>query len=87
MILKNQTYSKLDQSKIDCEIDHPVFGWIPFTASPDDVEAYGRELFDKLKAGEFGAIADYVPPVVISPVIDSPVINSTVKDTPENLTA
>lgn len=31
---------------IDCEIDHPDFGRIPFTASPDDVEPHGREIFD-----------------------------------------
>ena len=24
---------------IDCEIEHPVFGWIPFTCSPDDTGA------------------------------------------------
>lgn len=22
--------------RIDCEVNHPRFGWIPFTASPDD---------------------------------------------------
>lgn len=30
---------------IDCEINHPLFGWIPFTAREDDVEAHGREIF------------------------------------------
>lgn len=35
---------------IDCEINHPQFGWIPFTASPDDVEEYGREIFAAIKA-------------------------------------
>lgn len=30
---------------IDMEISHPVYGWIPFTASPDDVEPLGPELF------------------------------------------
>jgi hypothetical protein len=29
---------------IDVEFNHPTFGWIPFTASPDDVELLGREL-------------------------------------------
>ena len=24
---------------IDCEINHPVYGWIPFTADPNDVGA------------------------------------------------
>lgn len=35
---------------IDCEIEHPIYGWIPFTASPNDVEAFGREMFDILTA-------------------------------------
>ncbi|WP_251978567.1 DUF4376 domain-containing protein [Salinicola avicenniae] len=29
---------------IDCEIEHPDYGWIPFTASADDVEESGRQL-------------------------------------------
>lgn len=42
---------------IDLEIDHPAFGWIPFTASPDDVEPHGRELYARAVAGEFGPVA------------------------------
>lgn len=30
--------------RIDCEIEHPVYGWIPFTADPNDVEQHGREI-------------------------------------------
>ncbi len=30
---------------IDCEINHPSFGWIPFTASPDDPSEAGREIY------------------------------------------
>jgi len=30
---------------IDCEIEHPDYGWIPFTASPDDSEQHGRDLY------------------------------------------
>lgn len=48
---------------IDVEIEHPKFGWLPFTASPDDVEEQGRELFKRAQAGEFGQVAPYVPPV------------------------
>lgn len=25
---------------IDCEIEHPVYGWIPFTCSPNDYSKY-----------------------------------------------
>ena len=47
---------------IDGEINHPQFGWVPFTAAPDDPEPIGRELFAAAVAGEFGPVASYVPP-------------------------
>ncbi len=34
----------------------------PFTAASYDVEAHGRELFQRAVDGEFGAIEDYEPP-------------------------
>lgn len=45
---------------IDIEMNHPVFGWIPFTASPDDVEEHGRIIYQALVNGEFGPIAPSV---------------------------
>lgn len=36
----------------DVEINHPAFGWIPFTASPDDCEPYGREIYSYLATEE-----------------------------------
>ena len=48
---------------IDMLVEHPIFGVIPFTASPDDPEDYGRDLFTRAKAGEFGPIAAYVDPI------------------------
>ena len=43
---------------IDMEIEHPKFGWIPFSAAPDDVEDHGRTLFQEAKA----SAAPYVEP-------------------------
>ena len=47
---------------INCEIDHPKFGWIPFTCSPDDngAEFDTRELFDRMVAS--GSVESYIPP-------------------------
>jgi len=45
---------------IDCEIEHPDYGWIPFTAREDDAEKHGRDLFAALT--DAGGIAPYVPP-------------------------
>ncbi len=50
---------KLDQ--IDCEIEHPKYGRIPFTASRNDSESHGVEIFNLLVEGEFGDIAAYEP--------------------------
>lgn len=46
------------QGTIDVEINHPDFGWITFTASPDDHEEHGRQIFEDLK----NEAAPYVPP-------------------------
>ncbi len=62
MEIRKSVWANAEKTMIDLEINHPVFGWIPFTANPDDVEAHGRELFAMLAAGEAGPVADYVPP-------------------------
>lgn len=49
---------------IDCEIEHPEFGWIPFTASQDDTEALGRTIYAEAISGQHGDIAPYVAPIV-----------------------
>lgn len=39
-------------------MEHPVYGWIPFTASLDDVEPIGPEVFNAAK----GHAAEYIAP-------------------------
>ena len=58
MKTRNASFNKF--GSIDCEINHPNFGWIPFTASPDDVEPIGAEVFNAAKA----SAAAYVEPPV-----------------------
>lgn len=62
MIEKARNPKTNEAGNVDLEIDHPAFGWIPFTASPDDVEPHGRDLYARAMAGEFGPVAEYVPP-------------------------
>lgn len=45
---------------IDVEINHPTLGWIPFHATLEDVEGYGRDLFRFIS--EHDTPAPYVPP-------------------------
>jgi hypothetical protein len=39
----------------------------PFTASPNDVEAHGRAIYEQAAAGAFGEIAEYVAPPPLQP--------------------
>jgi hypothetical protein len=41
-----------DGIRIDCEIEHPIFGWIPFTCDPADTGAQFdvQELHQQMKA-------------------------------------
>src|SRR5690625_665490 len=59
---KNPQYAAPDNSLIDLELNHPEFGWIPFTASPDDTEQHGRDIYAAAISGEYGPIAPYVEP-------------------------
>lgn len=53
---KNPTHNA--SGTIDVEIERPSLGWIPFTASPDDVEEHGRALYALVK----DEAAPYVEP-------------------------
>jgi hypothetical protein len=60
MNYRNAKYIK--NGWIDCEIEHPKFGWIHFTCNPDDVGAAfdTKELFDRMVSS--GAVEAYIPP-------------------------
>lgn len=47
MEYRNAKYNK--HGTIDCEVNHPQFGWVPFTCSKDDPEPMGREMFNRLE--------------------------------------
>ena len=52
----------ISNNRIDCEINHPVHGWIPFTCDPTDTGATIDvvALYDAMAADP--ATASYVPP-------------------------
>lgn len=52
---RNAVYNR--HGTINCEIEHPVYGWIPFTAAPDDIEPIGNIMFQLTK----DVAAPYVP--------------------------
>ena len=53
----------VEGGRIDCEIEHPQYGWIPFTAAPGDTSA-SIDVDDLIKrAKKRGDIAPYAPVV------------------------
>lgn len=58
MEYRNPRYNRW--GTIDVEINHPALGWIPFTASPDDPEQYGRDIYEQLRQED---VAPYEPSV------------------------
>ena len=60
----NPAWANAEHTIVNATVTHSEFGIISFSASPDDVEAYGREIFADAVAGKFGPIAAYIPPVV-----------------------
>lgn len=56
MEYRNPVYNAF--GTIDCEVNHPRLGWVPFTASPDDVVEIGQTIFAEASS----SAAPYVPP-------------------------
>ena len=61
--VKTPQWANAEHTLIDVTLETDAYGEIPFSASPDDVEAHGREIFADAVAGNFGAVAEYVAPV------------------------
>lgn len=59
--LRNAFYSSSTNEVIDCEFNHPSFGWIPFTAHVNDPELHGRDIYDQLITGNSCPISPYTP--------------------------
>lgn len=57
MEIRKPKYNEL--GTIDCEINHPDYGWIPFTADPNDCEELGRNIYAEIKEGKHGDIAPH----------------------------
>ena len=47
-MIQYRNVTRNQNGTLDVEIDHPVFGWVPFTASPDDPEEHGRIIYHDL---------------------------------------
>lgn len=66
---KNPVWNDENNSSIFLTIKWEEFvEELPFTAAPWDSEEWGRDIYARAAAGEFGEVAPYVAPVL--PVID-----------------
>lgn len=48
---------------IDVMVEIEGLGLVPFTASPDDVEKHGRDMYAACLRGDHGVVLPYVAPV------------------------
>jgi len=61
----NLQYSDPLNSKIDCMVKFTEFNEaIPFTADPNDVEEHSRIIYQNAINGGYGAISDYIEPII-----------------------
>lgn len=58
MNVRNPQWTTEREGYINCEIEHPVYGWIPFTASCHDEEEHGRQIYQAILNGEHGDISN-----------------------------
>lgn len=59
---RNPVWSNEGRTSVDLEVEFSHLpGLVHFTASPDDVEGHGGELFELAMAGEFGPIEVITP--------------------------
>lgn len=53
MEVRNLTIGK-DEEHFNCEINHPVYGWIPYSVIKTDTEEFGRTLYQDIINGIYG---------------------------------
>jgi hypothetical protein len=86
--VRNCKWAHADHSSIECEVmfdDITFEEWSPFGANPLDHYEHGREIFAKAVAGEFGEIAEYIPPPP-PPLPKAKLFDPTIDVTPTEVT-
>jgi len=80
--VRNCKWANEEHTIIECEVnfnDVTLEEWSPFGATATDHYEHTKEIFAKAVAGEFGEIAEYVPPPPPPEpniTIDQPVVNN-----------
>lgn len=59
---KNYKWADEEHTMLDCEIEHPDFGWIPYTTAENDT-GLGKEIWDNrdnLEIAEYEGLSDEI---------------------------
>ena len=66
--IKNPQWGNAAKTFINCEVDFDDLSeeFVPFTARATDSHEHGSEIFARCVAGDFGPVADYVPPADVT---------------------
>lgn len=60
--IRQPRWANPEKTKINCFVKFSDFKIeVEFTADPNDVEAHGRDIFNRCLSGEFGTVGDYIP--------------------------
>lgn len=71
MKIRNSVYNT--NGRIDCEIEHPALGWIPFTAAADDPDPQGLAIYEQVIAE--GDISSAAPETITNELSVSEKLN------------
>lgn len=65
--LSSPCWANEEHTAINCLITTSQFGneILPFTASQNDVEEHGKQLFKDISEDKYGEIAQYIAPAII----------------------
>ena len=67
----NPKWSNAEHTIIDCEVTFDDIGTVPFTADPlDTSNLSSKQIFNECVKGDYGVIAEYVPPPPYIPTAD-----------------
>lgn len=69
----NPTWANAEHSAINCIVDFTAdgVGTVPFTANPlDTSNPSSKQIFEECVAGNYGPVAEYVPPAPYVPTAD-----------------
>ncbi len=60
--VKNMVYANEEKTLITCDVKFELIdGFISFTASPDDIESHGGEIYSDCISGKYGDIGSFAP--------------------------